>query len=101
MPDTWMVKAILHDGVEVGERPIQLRSGEEMSRVQIVVSNKVTTITGPITTDKGQPATEGTVIVFASEADKWAEDSRFVRSARPDQQGQYQVKGLPPGEYIA
>ena len=24
-----------------------------------------------------------------------------VRSARPDQQGQYQVKGLPAGEYLA
>jgi hypothetical protein len=24
-----------------------------------------------------------------------------VRTARPDQQGRYQIKGLPPGEYLA
>jgi len=24
-----------------------------------------------------------------------------VRSARPDQQGQYQIRGLPAGEYLA
>jgi hypothetical protein len=24
-----------------------------------------------------------------------------VRAARPDQQGQAQIKGLPPGEYLA
>ena len=27
--------------------------------------------------------------------------SRFVRSARPDQQGTFQIKGLPPGDYLA
>jgi len=41
------------------------------------------------------------VIVFADDAQKWMENSRFVRSARPDQEGRYQVKGLPPGEYLA
>ena len=43
----------------------------------------------------------GTVIVFANDPTKWAEDSRFVRSVRPDQQGQYEIKGLPAGEYLA
>jgi len=48
-----------------------------------------------------QCATDGTVIVFANDGSKWSEDSRFVRSARPDQQGQFQIKGLPAGEYLA
>ena len=63
--------------------------------------NKVTTVTGVLADDKGAPLTDGTVIVFANDSGKWAEDSRFVRSARPDQQGQYQIKGLPAGEYLA
>ena len=61
----------------------------------------MTTVSGQLADDKGAPITDGTVIVFADEAEKWSEDSRFVRSARPDQQGQYQIKGLPPGEYLA
>ena len=32
---------------------------------------------------------------------RWLEDSRYVRSARPDQQGTFQIKGLPAGEYLA
>ena len=39
--------------------------------------------------------------MFANEAEKWAEDSRFVRSTRPDQQGKYQIRGLPAGDYVA
>jgi hypothetical protein len=101
LPDGWAVKAILHNDREISESPIELRSGEEMSNVQIIVTTKVTTVTGVLADDKGAPLTDGTVIVFAGDSGKWAEDSRFVRSARPDQQGQYQIKGLPAGEYLA
>jgi Carboxypeptidase regulatory-like domain len=101
LPDGWMVKAVLHDGRDIADTLIDMKSGEELSGVQVIVTNKVTTVSGQLTDDKGAPITDGTVIVFADEAEKWSEDSRFVRSARPDQQGQYQIKGLPPGEYLA
>jgi hypothetical protein len=101
VPDGWMVKAILYNDRDISESPIELRSGEEMSNVQVVVSSKVTTVSGSLADDKGAPLTDGTVIVFANDSTKWSEDSRFVRSVRPDQQGQYQVKGLPAGEYLA
>jgi protocatechuate 3,4-dioxygenase beta subunit len=101
LPDGWMVKAVMHDGRDVADTLIDMKSGEELSGLQVIVTNNVTTVTGQLTDDKGAPITDGTVIVFADEVDKWSEDSRFVRSARPDQQGQYQIKGLPPGEYLA
>jgi hypothetical protein len=31
---------------------------------------------------------------------RWREDSRTVRSARPDQQGEFSIKGLPAGKYL-
>ena len=99
--DGWMVKAILRDGRDVADTTFNLKSGEELSGLQVIVTNKVTSVTGQLTDDKGAPLADGTVIVFAADSEKWAEDSRFVRSARPDQQGQYQIKGLPPGEYLA
>lgn len=101
LPDGWMVKAIVQNDRDIGESPLELRSGEEVSGVQVVVTNKVTTVVGQLADDKGAPLTDGTVIVFSSDSAKWSEDSRFVRSARPDQQGQYQIKGLPAGEYLA
>ena len=27
--------------------------------------------------------------------------TRYIESARPDQQGQFEIKGLPPGNYLA
>src|SRR5262249_52887692 len=97
MPDGWMVKTILRSDVEVGEAPLELRNGEELSGIRVVVSSNVTVVSGQLADDKGAPLTDGTVIVFSSDAEKWATDSRFVRAARPDQQGQFQIKGLPAG----
>jgi hypothetical protein len=101
LPDGWVVKAIQHHGIDIADATLDPRTGEELSDVEVVISSKVTTVSGVLSDSKGAPVADGTVIVFATEAEKWSEDSRFVRSARPDQQGQYQIRGLPPGEYFA
>jgi len=100
-PDGWAVKAIYQGDREIGETPFELRSGEEISNIQIVLTNRVTSVNGQVSDDKGAPLADGTVIVFTSDAEKWTEGSRYVRSARPDQQGQVQIRGLPAGEYLA
>lgn len=101
VPDGWTVKAILHDGRDIVDTPVEMKSGETMSGVQVIVSNRVTTISGQMLDDKGAPLVDGTVIVFPDDASKWSDDSRWVRAVRPDQQGRYQIQGLPPGDYLA
>jgi len=101
LTDGWMVKAILHDGRDVADTAFDLKSGEELSGLQVIVTNRVTTVNGQLQDDKGAPTADGTVLLFAADAEKWSEDSRYVRSARPDQKGQYEIKGLPPGDYLA
>jgi hypothetical protein len=54
----------------------------------------------------GSPAivcrvTDATIIVFSADTEKWSHSARFIRGARPDRQGQWQIKGLPPGEFLA
>jgi hypothetical protein len=100
-PEGWTVKAILHDGRDLADTPIEMKSGEVLTDVQVIVSNRVTTISGQLVDDKGAPLQDGTVIVFADEPAKWWDDSRWVRAVRPDQQGRYQIQGLPPGDYLA
>jgi hypothetical protein len=101
LPEGWMVRSILHNGCEVADTSLELKSGETLSGVQVIVTDRVTTVAGQLVDGQGMPLVDGTIIVFASDAEKWSEDSRFVRAVRPDQQGQYQVKGLPAGEYLA
>jgi hypothetical protein len=44
---------------------------------------------------------EATVLVFPADPERWYENSRATRATRPDQQGRWQLKGLPAGEYLA
>ncbi len=99
-PDGWIVKQILQDGRDVTDSVFEMRSGETLQGLQVVVTDRVTAITGQLADDKGAPIVDGTVIAFSTDTEKWTEDSRFVQSARPDQQGQYRVRGLPAGEYF-
>jgi hypothetical protein len=101
LSDDWMVKSILHDGRDITDVPFELKSGETLSGVQIVVTNQVSKVTGQLTDANGLPLTDATILVFAEDAAQWADDARGVRAVRPDQQGQYQVKGLPFGAYLA
>jgi hypothetical protein len=101
VPDGWLVKSILHDGRDVTDSPLEMRNGETLTALQIVLTNRVGSVSGQLADEKGAPLADGTIIVFSTDPDKWSEDSRFVRSARPDQDGRYQIRGLPPGEYLA
>jgi protocatechuate 3,4-dioxygenase beta subunit len=101
VPDGLAVKAVLYDGRDVADTPLELRSGAELSGVRIVLTASPTSVRGQLTDATGAPQTIGTVLVFARDPEKWFEQSRWVRAARPDQQGQYRFDGLPPGDYYA
>jgi hypothetical protein len=100
LPDDWAMKAVLHDGTDIAEQPIDLRSGEVLGDVQGVLTKNVTHVTGQLADTKGQPLADGTVILFSTDSSAWTEDSRFIRTARPDQRGKWQITGAPPGEYF-
>src|SRR5207244_6543218 len=88
VPDSVVVKAILQDGRDISDQVIDLRSGDTLDRVQGVLSTTINSVTGQLTDDKGAPLADGTILVFSNDAEKWSEDSQFVRSARPDPPGQ-------------
>jgi protocatechuate 3,4-dioxygenase beta subunit len=101
LPDGWAVKTVLHNGRDITDLAIDMKSGEQLSGVQVIVTDRVATLVGELIDDKGAPLANGTIIVFAADATKWYEGSRFVRAGRPDQKGRYQIKDLLPGDYFA
>jgi protocatechuate 3,4-dioxygenase beta subunit len=101
VPEGWMLKHVLHEGRDITDETVELRSGQELQNVQVVVTNKTTRLSGQITDAEARPVGDATVVVFASDARKWFEHSRTVRATRPDQQGQWEMKGLPGGDYLA
>jgi protocatechuate 3,4-dioxygenase beta subunit len=101
LPDGWMVRSVEHEGQDIGDAPIELGSGERISGIQVVITDRVTRVFGQLLDRKNQPLRDATVLVFPRERERWFESSRRMRAVRPDQRGEWEVKGLPPGEYLA
>ena len=40
-------------------------------------------------------------MLFARDRGKWQPQSRYIRTARPDQDGRFKISGLPAGDYLA
>lgn len=96
----WMVKVVRVSGTDVTDLPIDLSSGRSLEDVEIVMTDRLPTITGTVSDDAG-PVRDYTVVVFPADAGSWRMPSRRIRAAHPDQNGLFSLAGLPPGEYLA
>ncbi len=101
LPSGWMLKRVEYNGQDITDTPIEFKGQEEATGVQVVLTAQTTAVTGGVSDDRGQAVKDYTVIVFAEDSAKWGPLTRFVASARPDQDGRFQVKSLPPGDYLA
>jgi protocatechuate 3,4-dioxygenase beta subunit len=98
---TWFVKAVLFDGEDVTDHGIDFAPGRAYEGLQIVVTQKVTDLSGLVTDDRNRPVVDATVILFPANRDLWIAGSRYLRTARPDTNGRYSFKSMPPsGEYM-
>jgi protocatechuate 3,4-dioxygenase beta subunit len=95
LPQGWYLKAVMLGGQDVTDTPLDVSPGQTLSGVQIVVTDKASEVNGRVIDGRGQPVTDVTIIVFADDDNRWTYQSRFVRTARPDQDGRFQIRGLP------
>lgn len=103
LPDTWMMKSIIVNGVDRTDEPLDFRNGGT-AEVRIVLTDRVTRVTGTVrdasSSQDGGPR-DYTVVIFPEDPTKWTFPSRYVRSVRTDEQGAFRVTGLPPERYFA
>jgi protocatechuate 3,4-dioxygenase beta subunit len=95
-PQGWTLKQVLLGQQDVTETPLEFTPGQTLSGLQVVLTDKIATVSGAVTNTRGQAVTDATVVVFPADEKLWAFQSRYIRVARPDQQGRYQIAGLPP-----
>jgi hypothetical protein len=96
----WMLKSVTVDGRETIDTPVDIRSGGSISGVALVFTDRLSEINGTVKDNRGVPFTEYTVLAFPDDPSLWRPQARQIMTARPDQNGRFQIRGLPPGEYL-
>jgi hypothetical protein len=95
----WVLESVTVGGRETTDTPLDLRTGESLANVIVSLTDKISQISGTLTSAGGAPVVEYTVLAFPTDSSLWNARARQIMTARPDQTGKYTLRGLPPGEY--
>ncbi|OLC83156.1 MAG: hypothetical protein AUH72_05065 [Acidobacteria bacterium 13_1_40CM_4_65_8] len=99
-PAGWMVKAIFVNGIDVTDTPLPFGTRDQsLSDVDVVLTNRITQVSGTVTDARGDPATDAMVVAFSTDRDRWYPESRFFDAARIAD-GKFTLRGLPSGDYF-
>ncbi len=102
LPKGWVLRRVTLNGEDMTDKGIEFKPGEDVSGIDIELTNRLTSINGSVTDDKGQAQKDYTVVIFPEEQAKWTLPmNRWLVSSRPDQEGRFKFNALPPGTYYA
>jgi hypothetical protein len=100
-PQGWTLKSVFLNGQDITDTPMEFPPGQSVSGLQVEMTRKIASVSGSVTDARGHPALDATVVVFPANEKLWTYQSRFVRAARPDQDGKYRLTALPsPEQYL-
>ena len=103
LPPGWRVKSVRLNGADITHDAIEFGDGVTRG-LQVVLTNQDqprTRLSGVVSDGRGRRVSSHTVVVFPEDRARWAPSSRFVRMARTNQDGRYDVQDLPPTNYLA
>jgi hypothetical protein len=95
----WAVKAINYEGKDYADVPLEIRNGQRIEGVTIVVSKRLPTLGGRLVDQDAKPA-YGTIVLFPEDSAKWGEGSRLLKTTRPDRMGNFEIRTVPAGDYF-
>ena len=100
VPDGWFLKSVVHEGRDITDAGYDFKPGERVTGIHILLTRRATRLTGTVQNDRNEPIGDYTVVAFSTDRAKWGYLTRFVRSARPNQDATFTMRALPPDDYL-
>jgi protocatechuate 3,4-dioxygenase beta subunit len=96
----WTVKAINVGGQDVADSYIELKPGQNVDGVTVVLTDRTTEIAGTVRDARNAGMSAVSVIAFSTDEAHWRPQSRRIQAVRTDASGAFRVRNLPPGDYF-
>jgi hypothetical protein len=93
----WWLKSLVVNGRDVLDAPLDLR--QSVDDAVATFADTAGELSGTVRDAQGNAATHPVIVVFSTDRTTWFFNSRRVAGVRPDAQGRYAIRNLPPGEY--
>jgi protocatechuate 3,4-dioxygenase beta subunit len=96
----WALTSALVEGREALDGPIDVSGESDITDVALHFTDHPSGVAGTLQTAAGLPASDYFVVVFSKDLSYWKPGSRRIAMARPNSSGAFNVRNLPPGEYL-
>jgi len=96
----WVLKAMRHGGRDVTGLPLEVESGKIVKDVEVVLTTRISKITGSVTDRQGNAADEASILIFSEDRARWR-DRPFLILAILDRKGRFDSAAIPPHDYVA
>ena len=98
LPRGWFLKSVLLDGRDVTDTVLDFETYQGKP-VEVLVTQTATEIHGSVADASDRAVTNYVAVAFPEDPQRWTPLTRMIVSVRPDQQGRFSIRGLPPGRY--
>jgi hypothetical protein len=98
-PPGWYLKSVSHENNDITDAGLEFKEGQHVGGIDLVLTQRVTDLSGTVQDSRARPIADYVVVAFAPDNSKWGFLTRYVRTARPNQEGRFSIKGLPPDDY--
>jgi Carboxypeptidase regulatory-like domain len=96
----WVLKSLRVNGVDLTDGGIAVRPDENLTGVEIELTNRIAELSGAVSDARGEPAANHTVLVFPQDRDLWTTPGPGRNTmTRSDQNGRFTVRNIRPGRY--
>lgn len=99
LPRGWAVKTIEISGGDVADGALELKAGQDVGGMRIVLTDRFPFVSGRIVDDRATAA-EGIVVLFPTDDARWLTATTGIRSGRTDQKGIFRFEAVQPGDYF-
>jgi hypothetical protein len=98
IPEGWMLKSVHLGDRDISDVPTEFRDSDT-GRLQVILSRRSSLIRGTVTDDRGRPAEEAQVLLFAEDRAYWFRNATRFRIAHLRGNGSFVFSGIPGGRY--
>jgi uncharacterized protein (DUF2141 family) len=99
LPTPWIVREIRRGESNLLDDVLEIRPGDRLDDVEIVVTNNSAAIAGTAVDHRGAKVQDYLAVLFSVDGTKWPIPSRFVKAVAAADDGSFLVDAMPPGDY--
>jgi hypothetical protein len=95
----WTLKSVMAEDQDVLDFPLEVGGGRPVTGLVVTLTDRAQELSVTLVDNRGVPASEHSLVLFPSDERYWTPMSRRIRIARPDADGTFIYRGVPPGDY--